>query len=104
MIIVRVTFFSRNHTQRFAGSLDDHAAAILDVSAANNRRSGITGGLIYDPHWFAQAIEGPEFSISTTFERILRDERHSEVTLVAMTPVAQRRFTDAMTGVGRGPH
>ena len=49
-------------------------------------------GLIHDPKWFVQILEGQEAVVSQTFERILRDPRHSDVALVNMQPLAMRRF------------
>ena len=101
MILIRLIFFSRN---RLNVSNDTAGIAeILDTSATNNLRNNITGVLIYDERWFAQALEGTERVISLTFERILRDWRHSDVTLVAMQPIAQRRYPAfAMQGFPRG--
>ena len=48
-------------------------------------------------------LEGHEQTVSAAFERILRDDRHSDVTLIGMQPVAERRFAmSAMAGVSRG--
>ena len=78
-------------------------AEILATSAANNLRDNITGVLIYDERWFAQVLEGAEAGLSPTFERILRDQRHSDVSLVTMQPVAERRYPDfAMSRLSRG--
>jgi Sensors of blue-light using FAD len=98
MIIVRLTYYSRNcvaadHRLRGDGApAHDRINDILIESVANNRRDDITGALIHDDHWFAQALEGPETKVSATFERILRDERHGDVRLIKMQPVAERRF------------
>jgi hypothetical protein len=92
MILVRLTYFSRNHTHRLGGPMDDRTHDILIESVANNRRDDVTGALIHDDKWFAQALEGPETMVSATFERILRDPRHSDVRLIKMQPVPARRF------------
>jgi hypothetical protein len=92
MIIVRLTYYSRNHVDRLAGPMQDRIHDILIESVANNRRDDITGALIHDDRWFAQALEGPETMVSATFERILRDRRHADVRLIKMQPVATRRF------------
>jgi hypothetical protein len=77
-------------------------AEILAVSVSNNQRDSITGALIWDDCWFVQALEGAERDVSTTFERILRDQRHRDVSLVTMEAVAERRYVDsAMACVGR---
>ena len=90
MIIVRLTYYSRNRIERSGGP--DRIRDILIESVANNRRDDITGALIHDDKWFAQALEGPETAVSATFERILRDSRHADVRLIKMQPVATRRF------------
>jgi Sensors of blue-light using FAD len=92
MIIVRLTYFSRNNCDRLGPSNPDHVNDILIESVANNRRDDVTGALIHDQKWFAQELEGPEAAVSAAFERILRDPRHSGVRLVKMGPVAARRF------------
>jgi hypothetical protein len=91
MALIRLTYFSRVRRQ---GSMEDHLDDILVTSVTNNRRDDITGMLVHDDTWFAQMLEGRESIVSTTFERILRDDRHSDVSLVSMHPVGQRRFAD----------
>jgi Sensors of blue-light using FAD len=92
MIIVRLTYYSRNRVDRMGGPIHDRIHDILIESVANNRRDDITGALVHDDKWFAQALEGPETMVSATFERILRDPRHSDVRLIKMQPVPARRF------------
>jgi hypothetical protein len=92
MIIVRLTYYSRNRLDRSGGPIHDRIHDILIESVANNRRDDITGALIHDDKWFAQSLEGPETMVSATFERILRDPRHSDVRLIKMQAVATRRF------------
>jgi hypothetical protein len=92
MIIVRLTYYSRNHVDQLGGSIHDRIHDILLESVTNNRRDDVTGALIHDDKWFAQALEGPETMVTATFERILRDPRHSDVRLIKMQPVPARRF------------
>ena len=90
MTIVRLTYYSRNRIERAGAPMHDRIHDILIESVANNRRDDITGALIHDDKWFAQALEGPEAVVSATFERILRDPRHCEVRLIKMQPVEIR--------------
>jgi Sensors of blue-light using FAD len=92
MIIIRLTYYSRNRVDRFGGTISDRIHDIFIESVANNRRDDITGALIHDQKWFAQALEGPETRVSAAFERILGDGRHSDVRLVKMQPVETRRY------------
>ncbi len=92
MILVRLTYYSRNLLDRQSGPIQDLINDIVIKSVANNRRDDVTGALVHDGAWFAQVLEGPESAVSTTFERILRDSRHGEVKLIKMQPVEIRRF------------
>jgi hypothetical protein len=92
MILIRLTYFSRNRIASEGGMVHDPIEAIFTQSTANNRRDEITGALVYDGKWFAQVLEGREATVSATFERILCDPRHSDVRLVKMHPVAARAF------------
>src|SRR5258708_27826883 len=92
MILIRLTYFSRNRLDRFNGLMEDRVAELLATAVANNLRDDVTGALVYDPKWFAQILEGSENVVSRTFERILRDQRHADVSLVAMQPITERRF------------
>jgi hypothetical protein len=104
MVLIRLTYFSRNRLDRFNAPISDRVSEILAVSAVNNRRDNVTGALVYDNKWFAQVLEGAENVVAATFERILRDQRHSDISLVAMARVAQREFPNcAMTAVGHCP-
>jgi hypothetical protein len=100
MVLTRLTYFSRI---RLHGPINDHLDEILVTSVANNRRDDVTGVLVHDGKWFAQMLEGRESIVSATFERILRDWRHSDVSLVSMHPVSERRFGDWwMRGIAYG--
>lgn len=92
MTIFRLTYYSRNRLDRAGGSVDEQIRGLLTQAVANNRRDDITGALIHHDMWFAQELEGPEMAVSATFERILRDRRHSDVRLIKMQPVPTRRF------------
>jgi len=74
---------------------------ILAKSRRNNARSGITGALMFNAGCFAQVLEGPLASVEDAFERIQQDERHGEVSLLALDPIADRTFPNwAMGFVG----
>jgi Sensors of blue-light using FAD len=100
MILIRLTFFSRNRLTTLNNTAS--IAEIVATSAAHNLRNNITGVLLHDERWFAQALEGTERVISFTFERILRDDRHSDVTLVAMQPIEHRLYAFPLRGFARG--
>jgi hypothetical protein len=65
---------------------------LLTKSRANNERDGITGMLLYKDRRFMQVLEGNERAVKTTFERIKRDSRHSEVVTLLDGKLAEREF------------
>lgn len=73
-------------------------AALHARARANNRRSGITGMLIYKDGCFVQVLEGEEAVVKHLFAIIQRDTRHREVSLLAEGPLARREFADWSMG------
>ena len=73
-----------------AGALDD----ILLSARRNNARSALTGALICRHDLFLQLLEGPRAAVTATFGRILRDDRHVEVSLLWCGDAAARLFPD----------
>jgi hypothetical protein len=92
--LIRLTYFSRNQLDLFNAPMADRVAEIVDASAENNGRDALGSMLIYDSKWFAQVIEGNERTIIRRFGRMIRDPRHGDVSLVAMTPIAARGVPD----------
>jgi Sensors of blue-light using FAD len=101
MTITRLTCYSRISIEGGAQSIAERIEDILIVSVANNRRDDVTGALIHDGTWFAQVLEGAEGAVAATFERILRDPRHTDIRLVKLQTVADRRFAGWMTLIDR---
>jgi hypothetical protein len=102
MNLIRLTYFSRSRLDQSRENLDARVREITKAAAINNRRDDITAALICDDRWFAQVIEGRETIVSLTFERILRDQRHCDVSLVTMQPIAERRYPGyAMVAIPR---
>ena len=90
--IFRLVYYSRN---KAAGSPETMAATIQAILAAarrNNPSVGVTGALMFNAGCFAQVLEGPKAGIEHTFERIQRDERHGDVSVLFFGPVADRSF------------
>ncbi len=54
-------------------------AGILSMSRVRNSQNDITGALICRQDIYLQLLEGPTGLVETTFERILRDDRHTEI-------------------------
>jgi hypothetical protein len=71
-------------------TLDD----ILMEARRNNARDGVTGALICRNDLFMQMLEGPRAKVTATFGRILRDDRHVEVSLLWCGDAEARLFPE----------
>ncbi|MET0367139.1 MAG: BLUF domain-containing protein, partial [Methylobacterium sp.] len=100
--LYRLVYASKNLLN---GSEPEARAAvetILDASRRNNPRVGVTGALMFNDGAFAQVLEGPQKGVEDTFERIQRDLRHGDVTVLECRPVTERSFSEwSMAFVGR---
>ena len=65
---------------------------ILSASRRNNARNDITGALICRADLFLQMLEGPRSAVTTTFKRILEDDRHLDVMLISSNDIHERMF------------
>lgn len=69
-------------------------AGILTGARRNNARDGITGALVCRHDVYLQLIEGEAAAIDDLFERISRDDRHLEVTVLHRFDESRRIFPD----------
>ena len=88
MNIVRLTYASR--LKKKLGH--DAVEKIADVSRRNNRKLGVTGALCSSPRGFLQILEGPASAVNDLSNRIVRDPRHTQVTLLEYVKVPFREF------------
>lgn len=65
-------------------------AQILGVSEVNNRRDGITAGLMFHNGHIVQAIEGKRADVDRLMRRLLADRRHRGLRILIDTPIARR--------------
>lgn len=65
---------------------------ILVQSHRNNPRRGITGLLCFTNDVFVQVLEGGRDEVCDLYNAIVRDERHSQVRLLAYEEITERRF------------
>ena len=88
MNIVRLTYASRLKKPL------SHAVVekIMAVSRRNNKKLGVTGALCSSPRGFLQIMEGPAEAVNDLYNRIVRDPRHTHVTLLEYTRVPFREF------------
>ena len=68
--------------------------SILMQARKNNARNGITGALICREDLCLQILEGPRDLVTSTFSRILRDERHVDVVNLLSSEIHRRLFPE----------
>ena len=87
-MLVSCLYASRVATPLPAAVLDE----ILVQSHRNNPRRGITGLLCFTSDVFVQVLEGGRDEVCDLYNTIVRDDRHSQVRLLAYEEIAERRF------------
>jgi hypothetical protein len=87
-MLVRCLYASRA-TQSPISTL---TASILKASRENNPEKGITGFLCVSGDIFIQVLEGGRDEVCELFNHIIRDERHTNVRLLAYEEIRQRKF------------
>ena len=60
----------------------------------NNFIYQITGLLLYGEQQFIQVLEGDKDNLDIIFKKILLDDRHHKIQMLAYTPIAERSFVN----------
>ncbi|WJH38375.1 BLUF domain-containing protein (plasmid) [Aliirhizobium terrae] len=94
----RLVYYSRNHLASDEALFASNVEEILAKSRVNNQRDEITGALLFNAGCFAQVLEGPLGRVEAAFERIQQDERHGDVSLLALEPIDRRSFPNWAMG------
>jgi Sensors of blue-light using FAD len=90
MSLSRLVYFSENKIE--SAGRGAQMAELQRVAVSRNRRRGITGALVYDERFFAQALEGELRVVQEVFDLIARDTRHANVTVTSTTAVPEHLF------------
>jgi len=90
IMLVRLLYASRAK-----GPISDELiASIVSQSRKNNPESGITGVLcVCHGGVFMQALEGGREEVNQLYGKVLRDDRHTDVTLLEYAEIDERRFS-----------
>ncbi len=100
--LYRLVYASKNLLQGTEAEVTAAVRQILDASQRNNSTVGVTGALMFNAGAFAQVLEGPRQGVEATFERIQRDLRHGDVTVLQCGPTESRGFANwSMAFVGQ---
>ena len=66
--------------------------SIIDVTITLNTLRSVTGNLFFDKGYFGQILEGSRSEIEEIWGRIKKDPRHSNIKLIGITEIEERRF------------
>lgn len=81
------------YASRAVPSVDQEALLnILRQCKARNPEHGITGVLCYSDGIFLQVLEGGRSAVNALYNRIVADERHTQVELMSYAEIGERRF------------
>ncbi|MFK7792368.1 MAG: BLUF domain-containing protein [Devosiaceae bacterium] len=104
MYLFRLTYYSRNCIKSLGLPIAPEMKKIMQQSSANNPAAGITGGLVFNDHYFGQILEGDRKAVTNTFCRIANDTRHTDVVILNASPTESRVFDGwAMAYAGHSP-
>ncbi|MDD7915962.1 BLUF domain-containing protein [Polaribacter ponticola] len=67
---------------------------ILNTSRNYNKKNNITGCLLYHDKIFLQILEGEKDEVLKLYEKIKKDTRHQNVTLVIKENIVERLYSD----------
>lgn len=87
-MLVTCLYASRANVTPTNETLDE----VLTQSRTNNPNLGVTGLLGYTNDIYVQVLEGGRNSVCGLFNRIVKDERHHHVRILAFNEVTERRF------------
>ena len=86
------------------GTTAENLAEIGDIlveARNNNVDNGITGALAFSETLFAQVLEGTKDRITSLYDKLAQDPRHTNLRLIEITPIEERTFGDwSMAYVG----
>ncbi len=71
---------------------------ILAISRKNNLKIAITGVLLHADNRFLQYLEGDKATIMELYQRIEKDERHKQCTILYHVPIPHRVFPSWQMG------
>jgi two-component system chemotaxis response regulator CheB len=74
------------------GCRDQAISKIVDVARARNVPKALTGALVCTSDHFAQLVEGPSAAVADLLRRIEQDDRHTDLTVLRMSAIAQREL------------
>lgn len=88
MALIRLIYASTANEDKAKVCVDD----ILTTARQNNEKNEITGVLLFTGKHFMQCLEGPVAAVEFTFNKILKDSRHSNIQVLDKSSIEERNF------------
>lgn len=70
----------------------EELVALLEQSRKKNSELNLTGMLLYGGGNFIQILEGETEAVNTLYEKILKDERHTDCILIDKSEISEPTF------------
>jgi hypothetical protein len=87
-MLVRLVYVSKSNQPITTEEVD----SLLNQCRKNNPESGITGVLCFSGTYYLQVLEGGRRAVNDLYNHIVRDGRHSDVTILHYEEVTQRLY------------
>ena len=71
---------------------------LLAIARRNNHAVGVSGMLLYHKGSFIQVLEGEQATVEQLFEKIERDDRHNNTTVIFRGRADERTFDEWAMG------
>jgi hypothetical protein len=91
-MLFRLAYYSTNLVKKSADPNRSELRKIVLAAGINNRKQGITGGLMFNRDYFGQVLEGERSAVSALFCQIAQDPRHRSVVIVEASGADKRLF------------
>ncbi|MGF1763240.1 BLUF domain-containing protein [Aliivibrio kagoshimensis] len=94
MFLTRLIYVSTATDKVTPDTLD----GILISSRKNNKKGYVTGLLSFTHKYYLQCLEGSRAEVNRTFNRILKDEKHTNIVILYYQEINEREFGDWSMG------
>jgi hypothetical protein len=93
-----LTYVSRSQLPPDGSDPRDDLVDIVKSARLNNALHRVTGVLLFSNQCFVQVLEGAMADVEWTFEKIARDRRHRDISIVSYGQAPKRSFADWAMG------
>ena len=84
------------YMSRFTGTSSEVTETLKQInhlSRRNNKKTDITGLLFYQNGKFLQILEGEADRLTTLYEKLKKDSRHTDLCLIEYCPIVRKSLT-----------